>query len=460
MITKYCIFTLDGDLFPVAYSLIQEGKDVLVCQIDNPNLLGTDTWLSQKEDPEVRRRRLSLYDGMLEKLSLPKMYSKMIGIKDKDNCFVIFGHNSLYKISDRVRKMGFNTGLFPNEDDYIREQERQKSKDFVKKYYPGLKVAETKEFSNVDEVIKFVEESDKFWVVKSDGNHGETIVPDRDDLELAKQQIKSELTNSKNAYNQGKLILEQKIMNAIEFAPQMIWYNGKPVCSEVEIETRMFGSGDIGDQTGGNENVVIPTMVDDKINEIAFPQIMHDIAKKHVGMFIADAGILSDGKDLYFTEFAGSRWGWGGIFSELSAAGSCDDYFQAIVEGEDPYRFDFGVGLAVYSIRSDSKFPMLNQEGLSIFIKDESRSNFFIMQCKMKKDQLVNVGYREFDSEPLGYVVGRGDTLQEAVKEIYDTLQGISMKGIFYRPYEDFLSEAYTSSVVNRIKFLEKENLI
>lgn len=467
-IKKFVVFSFDGDLFPLAYKLItEEGfkeEDVIVCQIDDGSILGTDTWISQKEAPEVKKRRLSLYDGMLKKLSLSTTMEKLRQIKDKDECFVVFGHNSLCKIADKIQKMGFKNGLFPNWEDYEREQERQKSKDFVKKYYPNLKVAETKEFKGVDKVIKFIESSDKFWVVKSDGNHGETIVPDRDDLELAKEQIKSELTSYKSAYDKGGLILEQKIMNATEFAPQMIWYNGEPVCSEIEIETRMFGSGDIGDQTGGNENVIIQTELDDKINEIAFPQIMHDIAKKHKGMFIADVGILSDGKDFYFTEFAGCRHGWFGILSELSCSENkgkmISSYFGAILNGENPYKYKFGTVLCTYSIRSDTKIAGLGQEDLSIHIKKEAMKNFFPIQCKMKKDQLVNVGYREFDSSPLAVVVGRGDKLEDAVKMIYDTLKGVSLKGLYFRPQFDFLSIDYVSSIPNRIKFLQQKRLI
>jgi phosphoribosylamine-glycine ligase len=464
MINQYAIFTFDGDLFPLAYKLIEEGKEVITCQIKNPAILGTDTWISQKEEPERRRRRLSLYDGMLDKLSLAQTITKMEKIKDKDGCFVIFGHNSLCNIADHIKKLGFKNGLMPTKEDYLREQNREDAKKFVKKYYPELKVAETKEFSNVNEVIKFVEESDKFWVVKSDGNHGETIVPDRDDLELSKQQIRSELTASANAYNKGKLILEQKIMNVKEFAPQMVWYNGEPVYSEIEIESRMFGAGDIGDQTGGNQNIVIRSELDDKINEMAFPPIIYDIAKKHKGMYIADAGILSDGKDFYFTEFAGNRWGFGGIFSELSACKNkkamADNYFESIIEGKEPYKFDYGTSLAVYSIRSDAKVPDMNEEGLSLFVKDSVKDDFFIMQCKKSKEGLVNVGYREFDSEPLGYVVGRGNSVEEAIKSIYKTLKGISMKGLYYRPEEDWLTTSYSSSVMSRIDFLKEKKLI
>ena len=305
-------------------------------------------------------------------------------------------------------------------------------------------------------------------MVKSDGNHGETIVPDKDDLEMARHQVISELTHYKSSYDKGKLILEPKIMNAIEFSPQMVWYDGEPVYSEVELETRMFGGADIGDQTGGNQNIVIQTELGAKINEIAFPEAIHRTARKRRGIYISDAGILSDGKNFYFTEFAGNRHGWPGIFSELSASMEKGDevsnYFEAIVMRENPYKYKFGACISTYSIRSDEKFPMLNKEDLSINIKRGCEKDFFLLQAKMKQagkeKELVNVGYREYDSSPLGVAVGRGDTMEEAVDGVYKTLKGVSMKGLYYRSKEDFLSTDYVSSIPNRLKFLEKEGLI
>ena len=139
-------------------------------------------------------------------------------------------------------------------------------------------------------------------------------------------------------------------------------------------------------------------------------------------------------------------------------------YFESIVNGENPYRYKFGAALCTYSIRSDTKIAGLGQQDLSIHVKKSAMKNFFPVQCKTKKigkeEQLVNVGYREFDSSPLGVVVGRGDELEDAVKMIYDTVKGISCKGLYYRPIFDYLSTDYVSSIPNRIKFLQKKRLI
>jgi hypothetical protein len=118
----------------------------------------------------------------------------------------------------------------------------------------------------------------------------------------------------------------------------------------------------------------------------------------------------------------------------------------------------------LYSLRSDAKFPALMQENLSIHVKKGAEKNFFPCQCKMKEigndQQLVSVGYREYDSQPLAVAVGRGDDVESAVKMVYDTVKGISMKGLFNRPQSDFLGDDYTSSIPNRMKFLEEKRLI
>lgn len=452
----YVFFTFDGDTMPIAYQLQREGNNVLVCQIKDPSIFKkSKTWVTEKEEPEKKKMRLSLYDGMLEKYTVPAMMDYLKRIKQRDQFFIIFGHSALYELSEQVMALGFDKGHFQTKEDYLREQDRDAAKEFVKKNYGGkIKLKEYKEFPNADQAIKFIESSNDIWVAKSDGNMFETIVPDTNDLEMAKMQLVSELRmNAKK----DRVILEQKIINCLEFAPQMVWYDGVPVYSMIEIETRMFGAQDIGPQTGGNENVVINTPLDALINEIVFPPSVHELAKKHKGVFMYDAGILSDGTDLYFTEFCGNRHGWGSIFSEMTACakdGEISNYYESLMRGENPYQHKFGAGLSIYDLYCHDKQP--------IYLRDDQ--NFYLMQCR--KDEidgdkvLVNVGYRKFNESPLAYVTATGNLIEEAVGRIYDSLLGLSYKGVYYRPQDDFLSNEYVSSVLRRLEFLEAKKLL
>jgi len=264
-------------------------------------------------------------------------------------------------------------------------------------------------------------------------------------------------------FEKGKIIVEEKIINAIEFTPQLIFYNGKPIYSQIEIETRMLGCLDIGDQTGGNENLIIHTELSDPINKIVFPPIVYEEASTRKGLYIRDAGILSDGIDLYFTEFAGCRYGWGGIFSELSASMTTDlitDYFDKIVRGQDPYTYKYGTSLALYTLGYDHEFAGFPQSGIPVNIEDGYESDFFMYQVKKIKNRIITVGYRCFSSAPLGYVTGRGETIESAVENLYTHLKRFSLKGIYYRPESDFLSVENNKCILKRVEFLRENKLI
>ena len=464
---NYVFFSYDGGIFPVADHLQREGNKVYVCQISNPNDIGMDTWINASDFEkklETKKRRMSLYDGILKKYSLSEMMTALGKVKDKENYFVIFDHNTLCKISEQVLAMGFEKGIFPLTEDFEREDDRDAAKEFVKQHYPMIRLKETKEFTKVDELLKFIKESNEIWVVKSDGNFVETIVPDKDDIEMAKKQIETALTDEGKDAEKGKLIVEKKIKDPIEFTPQMAFWNGEYLYSQVEIETRMFGAEDIGPQTGGNLNVVIRTYENDKINQICFPRAAKDLMKGRKGLTFLDAGILSDGENLFFTEFAGCRWGWGGIFSEMSASESgklmCTNYFEAVARCEEPYAYEVGSSVALYNIKPDSDVARMPKDGMQIIMKDGFENNFFITQLRKEKDGYVNVGYRWYDDGPMGYAVGRGDTIEEAAETAYDVIQGISMKGLINRPKSDFLNPDYPSAIMKRYNFLVENKLI
>jgi phosphoribosylamine-glycine ligase len=456
---KYLCISFDGAIFPVAHHLIEEGQTVWVCQIENGKDIG-GSWVSD-EDKEAKKRRMSLYDGIFNKHELKETLKMMEGIKDKSEWFFLPDHNSLYPISEKALKMGFEVGAFPTEEDYEREKDRMKSKEFVKLNYPGIVVDEVKEMKGVDKAIEFIRESDEIWCVKSDGNYGETIVPDKDDPKLAKEEVIAELERQKKDMDKGGLLLEPKIPQAFECAPQMAFWNGKPIYSTCEFETRMLGAADIGPQTGGNENIVMNTPLDCELNKIAFPEAMMTIAKHTTGLFLADAGLLYDGSKFHFTEFAGNRWGWGGIFSEMAGTGSwsCKHYFESVAKGKNPYRYKFASSLALYNMKEEKDYP---KGDLPVILPKGKELPFFMYQVKMGENkQLVNVGYRSYESAPLGYVTASADTINDAAELLYEYLKDFSFKGVYYRPLADFLATDYHSAIpvrYNKIKqFLGEE---
>jgi hypothetical protein len=359
--------------------------------------------------------------------------------------------------------MGF-TGLMPTRDDYLLEKDRSLAKEFVRLNYPLLKLKEAQSFKGVAEALRFMKGSPKAWVVKSDGNLGETIVPSSVDVKVAREQTMDELAAHQKDFAKGGLSVEEFIPEPIEFFPMMVFWDGRPVYSQVELETRMLGGGDLGPQTGGNQNVVVCTELDAKVNQMFFPPAVHSLAKRRKGMFIFDAGILSDGKSYYFMEFAGNRWGWGGVFSELSASAGkngkmASAYFERLVAGKHPYQHHFGASTAFYSLATDDKHHELAKEGLAITV--DSVDDLFLMQVRLGVEGgLESAGYRGYESGPMGYAVGRGANLSEAVEGVHKAVKGVTFKGIYYRTKEDFLSSAYSSAISRRYEFLVGKKLL
>jgi hypothetical protein len=66
---RYAVFTFTGDALPVARRLQQEGHDVIVGMVEDVVDTLPDGDTARAEDDLTRERRLSLYDGLLEKKS-------------------------------------------------------------------------------------------------------------------------------------------------------------------------------------------------------------------------------------------------------------------------------------------------------------------------------------------------------------------------------------------------------
>src|SRR5260221_3348589 len=95
---KYIVFTYSGDGCSVAKHLMDEGSDVVVAQFQDKKEYLSDEALKKYEEEEkerdeediaehkeAERRRLSLYDGLLEKHPEKEILKWMKEIPDKDN---------------------------------------------------------------------------------------------------------------------------------------------------------------------------------------------------------------------------------------------------------------------------------------------------------------------------------------------------------------------------------------
>lgn len=434
---QFIWFTFDHVGTSIARKLIEEGNTLILAEIQDASELKND----KKEDAEKKKERLALFNGLIQKHDAKEVLKKMAKIKNKDEWIVIFDFNHLWRYSEAVLKMGFKQGFFPTKKDFDFEQDRDASKKFVQEHYPDLNVAEVHEFKTVEEGISFLESdtSGNIYVLKSFDEAGSTVLPMTEDPELAKEEIRGALELEQKDYEKKGYLLEQKIIDPLEITPQAVFYNGKLVFTDVDIENKPIGSGSIGALTGCAGNLVIKTNLKDKINKIAFPKIVYDMAAKHTGFFVWDASMLVDPKtnNLYFGEFCANRWGWDSFFAELTMCDSVTAYFSDVLAGKNPLKRNFAAGVRMFNLKKHKDVP--------IIFKD-TEDGVFMYDVLLKDDKLVSTG-TEWD---LLSVNGSDNDPSQAVENCYKTLKDVSFTNGYYRPKFDFLSKEYHNAILNR----------
>lgn len=462
---KYIFFSYEMYCGPIALKLIEEGNQVEFVQIEDKE----DTLLEEEkkdgggdEEPEFKKRRLSIYDGFFKKIPARKAMKVLGELEDKSSYFLMTDINNSFKFMTQALEMGFENGFFPKEEDRKLEVARDEGKKIVQEHYKDIKVKEYKEFKTAEEGIQYLEDNQNIYVLKSLGDSGETVVPKNDDPELANKVIIDALTRERESYEQNGYLLEQKIMDAVEITPQIVFWNGQPVFTNVDIETKTRDAGEVGVNVGCGFNLVVRTDLEDKLNKMAFPEYVYEMAKERRGLFVWDVGILIDKKDgkMYFTEFCPNRVGWDAFPTEIAMSGDregnfiASPYFDAVAQGKNPLRVRFGAAVRVFNENEDGKrYP---QEGLSVSYDDDAKPDIYLYDVKQKDGIIITAGYQR----DLGTVTGVGDTLDEAIERVYKYVHMVNVKDMGYRCEDDFRSRTYPQAIFNRLQYLIDKKLI
>jgi hypothetical protein len=437
-INKYIWFTWDACGLHIAKKLKDEGNTVILAQIKTKKELGLPH--DKPEKPEDEKIRLSIGDGIIEKHDAVDILKKMKSMKNKDEWFVVFDFNNLWRYGEAVAKMGFDNIFYPTRAQWEMEEDRNAGKEFVQKNYPDLKVAEVHEFKTIEEGISFLENTEKVWVLKSYNPAGSTIVPASDDADKAHEEIVGALEIEKTDYEKDGFILEEMIPSPIEITPEIQFYNGKVIMTTVDIENKPIGAASTGNMTGCSSNLIIKTDIEEKINKIAFPPAVYEMAKKHKGLFVWDSSILINPKtkELYFGEFCANRWGWDSFFTNLAMCDSVSSFFNSILEGKNPLTSNYGVAVRMFNLKSYIDVPViLGEEGdKNVWFYDVKKVDGKYFTCGLGWDTYV--------------VTGAGNTLSEAIDEAYEEIADTTLTNGYYRPKFDFISKEYSNSIMNR----------
>src|SRR5689334_4387814 len=106
---KYRIFTYSGDALPIAQKLQQEGCEVIVGVVhDKSAIHSAEESEVRPEDAEAKRRRLALFNGLIEKSPADLLIREMRRYKHPEEYFVFFDRNHLFRFSDAIADMPFH----------------------------------------------------------------------------------------------------------------------------------------------------------------------------------------------------------------------------------------------------------------------------------------------------------------------------------------------------------------
>jgi hypothetical protein len=431
---KWVTFSSGWDGCPIAYHIDQEGNKSYLAQVQTKKELGMD----DKEKGEDKEQRLAQYEGMMKKYSARELTTALKKIKDKDNYFIFCDQNNLYKYAEELLAAGFTKGLFPTKADYDFEKNREDAMKFVKDWYPDVQIIQHQKYGTVEEAKAAVDEADYPLVIQSEGDYVPTICP-VDDVEMNHAEIHAALDRHKADYAKGEIILKEKLVQPIEITPQIVFWDGVPVFTDVDIETKNIGTGENnGPQVGCGTNLIIKTNFDDEINRIAFPEKVHLMAKERKGIFVWDISLYFTDRGIFFGEFCSNRFGYDSLMTEMTMAHGPTNYFTKIMNGENPLEhFTFGTSVRVFNL---NRTP--DQE---IIVGNWKPT--WLYESRMKGGKIKSVG----NGWDLGVITGRGNTVEEAVDNVYDNLDKFSFKEKYARTKHDFLAD-YPTSIVHRFK--------
>lgn len=432
-IKTWVVLSQGWDGMPIAYHLDCEGKKVFLGQVQDKEELKIE---GDEEEAKEKEQRLSQYDGVVKKYPAKKLVQALKSIKNKEDYFIFCDQNSLFHYAELLLKAGFTKGIFPTKEDYEFEKGREGAMKFVEEHYPDVKIIPHQKYDTVEEARKAVEESEVPLVIQSEGDSVPTIVGD-DDVEQSKSLILSALDKHEKDYSGSKIILKEKLIRPIEITPQIVFWNGEPVFTDVDIETKNIGDGENnGNQVGCGTNLIVRTDLDDPINEIAFPKKVYEMAKEHTGIFVWDISLYLTEDGIFFGEFCSNRFGYDALMTEMCMSHGPSEYFEKIMAKQNPLsHFKYGTAVRVFNLnRSDE------QE-----VQFTNWKPVWLYEIRKEEDRFLSVG----NCWDLGVVTGRGNSVIESVENCYNNLKGLTFKEKYTRTKEDFLAD-YPTSIMHR----------
>jgi hypothetical protein len=447
---KYICLTYDGHGLPVFYKLLLEGNDVIVGQAKKLEHM-------PKEEEELTKRRLSLYDGMIEKIDADELIEKMKK-ENPEDWFVICDFNYVYPYAEKLKKMGFR-GILPTREDFEFEEDRNKAKEYVFRKYDIFSHQDIQEFDSIKEALNFLKKSEKIYGIKGFNPEAPTYFPMSKDKQVAYDELEDIMIGNQKLYESEGFILEEKIEDMIEFIPEIITYDGEIVGMNINLENKPIGAGNIGFQTGDSASFVFWIDKNEpafqKLYELFFRPSM-DRWVREDEMVVWDAGVMySPSRNaFYFTEFC-PREGYSSLFDKLSTFSKVSEYYERIMNKQ--YLFDeevksFGNSIRIFNEIKDRNFEHLIMRDARI-ITDADNPNVWLWDVYKRNGKLYTAGY----DHNLAVITYGGDNWKENFYVIDSMLSDgktFVFPGMLYRRAFDLIRDDYPQNFEERIKFV------
>jgi phosphoribosylamine-glycine ligase len=445
----FVLFTYDGHGLPVAFRLQEEGYKVYVGQFYHLEGKG--------EEEKEKEQRMSLYDGLLDKKSGKELFNALLKVKNKDRYFIIFDFPFMWQYAEELRKAGFR-GLLPHKEDWELEEDREKSQKLVEERYEIFSKKEHYEFQTIEEAKKFLEATDKCWVLK--GNHPDapTIVPISDEPEIAKLEIINALEMNKKLYEAEGFDLQEKLTDILEFTPEAISFNKIVRGMNIDIEIKNYAPGNrgYGGQTGATADVIFWLTKEE--GERIYDAFLRPLEKEMLReneLTIWDAGTIYDKKKkgFFFTEYC-IRPGYNALFTELSTLPSVGYYFEKLLRGEDIYDPKeckrFGASFRIFRVAVFGQ-PRDKIKSEDIILPEGFDKDIWLWDVKKTSKGLETANY----DYNVAVVTGAGETLEEAFQKAFENTKKIVFNG-FHWQLDMVLNRSYKNNIPERFEFVKE----
>lgn len=438
---KFVVITYEGESLGIAWQLHRAGKEVILGIVEE----GKTVKRGPKSD-ELEKRRRDMGKGILNVRKAEELVVEMQGWEDKNEWFVFCDFAHEFQLASKLK--GFKYGMFPQRFDYEMETDRDLAKDFVKKNYPMLKTPETQEFSSIDDAIEFINESEEFWALKGNSPEAKTVVPNTELLDHAREEIIDALTSDKADYESKGLILERQIRDGVETCVEAMFWNGEMICTILDLELKPMGSGNLSYQVGCANNLVMEIPMDCELVKMGIPDAVHKIAKKHRGWFIMDANIIFKDGDAYFLEFC-VRPGYDSLVTSMAMGGGVSEFFDALVEGENPYQYTYGVGVRGMNLKTDEGMP---KAGLRMRWSPDVEDDLYPWNIAKEDGSYYDTGAQ---IECMVFT-GVSDDPEYAAIKAFAAVKKFSFDSLYYRPQSDWTSRDYKGNITDRLEGVQR----